>query len=60
MAANDDRIRLTVRVENPLYVKLRDHCFRIGATHNRVVEKAIAAYLDHNLSMKDRRRRQMA
>lgn len=47
MPINDDRIAMSIRLENELYVRLRDHALETGATHQGIVERAIKFYLDH-------------
>ena len=47
MASTDERITLTVRVENPLYIRMRDFALKANATHNALMEAALEFYLDH-------------
>ena len=47
MPANDERIKLTVMVDNPLYIRMRDFALKANATHNALMEAALEFYLDH-------------
>lgn len=45
MAANDKLIRMTVRMPNNLYVKLRDHADAHCACKTKIVVKAVEVFL---------------
>lgn len=47
MGSNDERIAMTVRIENDLYVRMRDFAAQCGAPHNVIMEHALEFYLQH-------------
>ena len=56
MAANDDKIALTIRIQNELYYRLHKYTEKIGATHNGVVRVLIEDFLDNKCGCSSQRR----
>lgn len=61
MAANDPKIKMTIRPPKELYEMLRDYCHVARSSHNAVVIRALRLYLtDKQLQAYQKRKKSKA